>query len=106
MIARPRTIDPPIVPEVCSTSCVPKVGYGDDFRYVWIKGVNDRRLASGLELGYARVSTTKQSLVRQLATLGEAGIPDERLYMDKTTGATVDRPGLAVLQSAKIRHCA
>nr|WP_281287617.1 hypothetical protein [Amycolatopsis rhizosphaerae] len=43
------------------------------------------------------MSTTKQSLVRQLAALGEAGIPDERLYMDKTTGATVDRPGLAVL---------
>jgi DNA invertase Pin-like site-specific DNA recombinase len=43
------------------------------------------------------VSTTKQSLERQLASLNEAGIPDDRLYMDKKTGATVDRPGLTEL---------
>lgn len=56
-----------------------------------------RHLARGLELGYARVSTTKQSLQRQLAALGEAGIPDDRVYVDKKTGASVDRPGLAEL---------
>jgi DNA invertase Pin-like site-specific DNA recombinase len=43
------------------------------------------------------VSTTKQNLERQLASLIEAGIPDDRLYVDKKTGATVDRPGLAEL---------
>lgn len=51
----------------------------------------------GLELGYARVSTTKQSLERQMAALANAGIPDERIYTDKKTGTTVDRDGLAAL---------
>ena len=48
----------------------------------------------GLELGYARVSTTKQSLERQLDALSAQGIPDERIYVDKKTGATTDREGL------------
>jgi DNA invertase Pin-like site-specific DNA recombinase len=51
----------------------------------------------GLDLGYARVSTTKQSLGRQLDALAAAGIPAGRIYADKKTGATVDRPGLAEL---------
>lgn len=51
----------------------------------------------GLELGYARVSTTKQSLERQLDALADAGLADERIYVDKKTGATVDRPGLTKL---------
>jgi DNA invertase Pin-like site-specific DNA recombinase len=51
----------------------------------------------GLDLGYARVSTTKQSLERQLAALTDAGIPDERIYTDKKTGTTVDRDGLTAL---------
>jgi len=49
---------------------------------------------SGLELGYARVSTTRQSLERQLDALSAQGIPDERIYVDKKTGATTDREGL------------
>ena len=49
---------------------------------------------SGLELGYARVSTTKQSLERQLDALSAQGIPDDRIYVDKKTGATTDREGL------------
>jgi DNA invertase Pin-like site-specific DNA recombinase len=49
---------------------------------------------SGLDLGYARVSTTKQSLEGQLGALADAGIPDERTYVDKKTGATTDRDGL------------
>ncbi|MBG0825933.1 recombinase family protein [Planomonospora sp. ID91781] len=53
--------------------------------------------ARGLELGYARVSTTKQSLERQLDALTAAGIPAERIYTDKKTGASIEREGLAAL---------
>jgi len=49
---------------------------------------------AGFELGYARVSTTKQSLERQLDALGAQDIPDERIFVDKKTGATTDREGL------------
>lgn len=49
---------------------------------------------SGFELGYARVSTTKQSLDRQLDALAARGIPGERVFVDKKTGATTDREGL------------
>ena len=49
---------------------------------------------SGFELGYARVSTTKQSLDRQLDALAAQGIPDDRIFVDKKTGATTDREGL------------
>lgn len=52
---------------------------------------------AGLDLGYARVSTTKQSLERQLDALTAAGIPIERIFTDKRTGATVDREGLTDL---------
>lgn len=45
-----------------------------------------------MDLGYARVSTTHQDLERQLVALAEHGIPDDRIYADKKTGATVDRP--------------
>ncbi|MGJ6968297.1 recombinase family protein [Streptosporangium sp. G11] len=48
----------------------------------------------GLELGYARVSTTKQSLERQLDALTAHGIPSERTFVDKKTGASVERDGL------------
>lgn len=58
---------------------------------------DNRHLSGGLELGYARVSTAKQSLERQLDALGAAGIPDERIYADKKSGATVERPGLTDL---------
>lgn len=51
----------------------------------------------GLELGYARVSTTRQSLDRQLAALEAAGIPAPQIYRDKKTGTTIERPGLAKL---------
>ncbi|GAT71323.1 resolvase [Planomonospora sphaerica] len=53
--------------------------------------------ARGLELGYARVSTTKQSLERQLDALTAAGIPAERVYTDKKTGTSIEREGLAAL---------
>jgi len=55
-----------------------------------------------VELGYARVSTAKQDLDRQIEALLEAGIARERIYVDKKSGATVDRPGLrAVLEYAR-----
>ena len=53
--------------------------------------------SAGLELGYARVSTTKQSLERQLDALTAVGIGDERIFTDKRTGATIDREGLTAL---------
>ncbi len=57
----------------------------------------DTHPTRGLDLGYARVSTTMQSLERQLDALTDASIPDERIFTDKKTGATVERDGLAAL---------
>jgi DNA invertase Pin-like site-specific DNA recombinase len=55
-----------------------------------------------MDLGYARVSTTKQDLDRQIVALEAAGIPPERIYVDKKSGATTNRPGLqAVLDYAR-----
>jgi DNA invertase Pin-like site-specific DNA recombinase len=53
-----------------------------------------------MELGYARVSTTHQDLARQLDALAQHGIPEERIYADKRTGATIDRAGFTEL----LRH--
>ena len=47
-----------------------------------------------MELGYARVSTAKQDLDRQIDALRQVGIAAERIYVDKKSGATTDRPGL------------
>jgi hypothetical protein len=47
-----------------------------------------------VDLGYARVSTAKQDLDRQVDALQQAGIAPERIYLDKKSGATTDRPGL------------
>ncbi len=47
-----------------------------------------------MELGYARVSTAKQDLDRQIHALRQVGITAERIYVDKKSGATTDRPGL------------
>ncbi|MFD9942239.1 recombinase family protein [Nonomuraea sp. NPDC059023] len=55
---------------------------------------NPGRPQDGLELGYARVSTTKQSLDRQLDALASVGIPEAQIYVDTKTGTTVDRDGL------------
>ena len=48
--------------------------------------------------GYARVSTDAQDLTCQLAQLRAAGC--ERVFRDKLTGATADRPQLRKLMSA------
>ena len=56
----------------------------------------------GVELGYARVSTVKQDLDRQIDALEQVGIPRDRIYVDKKSGATTDRPGLrAVIAYAR-----
>ena len=48
------------------------------------------------------MSTAKQDPDRQIEALLEAGIVRERIYVDKKSGATVDRPGLrAVLDYAR-----
>lgn len=62
---------------------MPEAAYGHDLRY-------GRRV----DLGYARVSTIKQDLDRQIDALTATGIPPERIYLDKKSGATTDRPGL------------
>jgi len=65
--------------------------YGADFSY-------GRRV----ELGYARVSTAKQDLERQIDALTAVGIARERIYLDNKSGVAVDRPGLrAVLRFAR-----
>ena len=65
--------------------------YGERFRYGPV-----------MDIGYARVSTAKQDLERQVDALTAHGIPAERIYLDKKSGATVDRPGLrAVLDYAR-----
>jgi DNA invertase Pin-like site-specific DNA recombinase len=53
------------------------------------------RYGPWVDLGYARVSTAKQDLDRQLDALHQAGIAPERVYLDRKSGATTDRPGLA-----------
>ena len=63
---------------------------------------NSSRAASRIRWRYARVSTAKQDLDRQIEALLEAGIDREQIYVDKKSGATVDRPGLrAVLEYAR-----
>jgi len=55
-----------------------------------------------MELGYARVSTAKQDLERQVDALRGIGIDDKCIFLDKKSGSTVDRPGLrAVLEYAR-----
>ncbi len=52
---------------------------------------------TGAVLGYARVSTTAQHLERQLAALEAAGVPADRIFVDKATGAHTQRSGLQAL---------
>jgi DNA invertase Pin-like site-specific DNA recombinase len=61
------------------------------------KAVTPQHQPSGVELGYARVSTAKQNLERQLDALKTAGIPDDRVFTDKRSGATMRRDGLEAL---------
>lgn len=55
------------------------------------------RYAPHMELGYARVSTSKQDLSRQIDALTKAGIDPANVYVDKKSGATTERAGLQAL---------
>ncbi|KTD58961.1 transposase (resolvase, DNA invertase) [Legionella santicrucis] len=48
--------------------------------------------------GYARVSTSQQSLDIQINDLKEAGVKSNRLFTDKATGSHCDRDGLQTLR--------
>ena len=54
---------------------------------------------TGVQLGYARVSTGHQSLDQQLDALTAAGVDPKRVYSDKLSGTSKreQRPGLAAL---------
>lgn len=47
--------------------------------------------------GYARVSTSQQSLDIQLKALKEAGVNAKRIFTDKATGSSASRQGLDLL---------
>ena len=88
--------------------------WGRASRFGWVSeksphnGVSRRSYAAEfsygprVELGYARVSTAKQDLERQIEALTAVGIARERIFLDNKSGARVDRPGLrAVLGFAR-----
>lgn len=50
--------------------------------------------------GYVRVSTERQNLDRQLATMASLGISGDALFQDKASGKTLDRPGWKALMAA------
>ncbi len=47
---------------------------------------------TGTIYGYVRVSTREQNEDRQLIALGEMGVPEENIYMDKQSGKDFNRP--------------
>lgn len=47
-----------------------------------------------MDIGYARVSTAKQDLDRQIDALCQEGIASKYIYVDKKSGSTTNRPGL------------
>ncbi|WP_298607368.1 recombinase family protein [uncultured Thiothrix sp.] len=48
--------------------------------------------------GYARVSTSQQSLEIQLKALKDGGVTEHRLFTDKATGSHTERSGLEALR--------
>ncbi|WP_272027602.1 recombinase family protein [Kocuria rosea] len=56
-----------------------------------------------MNLGYARVSTAKQDLDRQIDALRQVGIAPKRIYVDKKSGATTDGTAPGFLDSLSQR---
>mgnify|MGYP000226941553 FL=1 len=48
--------------------------------------------------GYARVSTSQQSLELQINTLKEQGVKPSRIFSDKSSGSSLKRSGLELLR--------
>ncbi|WP_439650635.1 recombinase family protein [Pelagibaculum spongiae] len=48
--------------------------------------------------GYARVSTSQQSLILQQQALQQAGVQPKRIFSDKTSGSHLNRSGLELLR--------
>lgn len=59
--------------------------------YATVSGMSEHTATAGHVVGYARVSTTRQNLERQLDTLARMGAA--KVFTDKVTGRTMDRPG-------------
>jgi DNA invertase Pin-like site-specific DNA recombinase len=61
--------------------------------------VTTATIPTGVQIGYARVSTGHQSLDQQVDALTAAGVDTGRIYSDKLSGASTreQRPGLASL---------
>jgi DNA invertase Pin-like site-specific DNA recombinase len=53
--------------------------------------------------GYARVSTSQQSLDIQIKALKNAGVKSNRIFMDKLSGSNINRNGLQLL-SVKVEE--
>ncbi|BAH55969.1 MULTISPECIES: recombinase family protein [Rhodococcus] len=55
-----------------------------------------------MDLGYARITTPKQELARQIDALTKAGInPPANVYADKKSGATTERPELQLRSNGR-----
>jgi len=63
------------------------------------QGMTTATAPTGVQIGYARVSTGHQSLDQQLDALTAAGVDPKRVYSDKLSGMSTreQRPGLAAL---------
>ncbi|EIZ5696842.1 recombinase family protein [Salmonella enterica] len=48
--------------------------------------------------GYARVSTSQQSLDIQIRAIKDAGVKANRIFTDEASGSSIDRPGLDLLR--------
>ena len=54
--------------------------------------------------GYARVSTKEQHLDRQVRALLENGVEERDIITDKTSGASLERPGYQALKNSMLRE--
>lgn len=71
----------------------------ETFETIWDMAVSNAVVATGTQLGYARVSTGHQSLDQQVDALTAAGVEEARVYSDRLSGTSTreQRPGLAAL---------